>query len=564
MRYEASAKKGSSEATGWQDSPWISFTIRAAVFAVPVLLSLGVTWFLASLWTAPTTISAALVRLVALGLTAVAVGASADRVARRFLPLAALFRLSLVFPDQAPSRFAVALRSGNTRRLQERLGEIESGGFRGDQVDAASLIVELAASLSEHDRLTRGHSERVRAYTALIGEEMGLGEDDRNKLQWAGLIHDVGKLRIPAEILTKPGKLTHEEFEVIKTHPAEGVRLAEPLADFLGPWIGAVGEHHERFDGGGYPNGIAGTDISLAGRIVAVADAYDVITAARSYKKPLSPTFARRELAENAGGQFDPVVVRAFLSISLGQLRRAMWPLSWALQVPFLGTAITTPVAQTVAASIVTLATATGVTVATGGLDAFDPPPTPPPAIALVDDEVLESGAAEVMNTEAGTEPAPSTTAPSSTGQRVDSVATVDDLAVGEAESEVPNQPTTSAPANGPDQPLPEPGDQSPSTPSSGAPVSNANATTSTTVPVSSAPGVTSTTISRPVRTTTTTLPLEVADCSALLTGDLNFAGADLRDADLSDSVLVDSCGLQLRATRRNELLQGHSFVGDL
>jgi hypothetical protein len=298
------------------------------------------------------------------------------------LPLAALLRLSLVFPDQAPSRFAIALRSNNTRKLEQRIAYLNAGDFHGDEAEAARIIVELAASLSKHDRLTRGHSERVRAYTALIAEEMGLSNDDSNRLQWAGLIHDVGKLRIPYEILTKPGKLTDREFEIIKTHPAEGMRIAAPLAGFLGEWINAVGQHHERFDGGGYPNGLVGDQISLGGRIVAVADTYDVITAARTYRKPESAAWAREEIARCAGTQFDPAVVRAFLNIGLGEVGRTMWPLSWALQIPFLGSAVTAPIAQTLAASVVALATATGIAAAGGGLA---PILNTPQAIAFVE-----------------------------------------------------------------------------------------------------------------------------------------------------------------------------------
>ncbi len=116
-----------------------------------------------------------------------------------------------------------------------------------------------------------------------------------------------------------------------------------PLTGWLGEWTAAVGDHHERWDGAGYPAGLAGNDISLAGRIVAVADTFDVITATRSYKPSQSPQWARTELANNAGSQFDPEVVRAFLNISLGKLRGVMWPLSWIAHVPFLASTATAP-----------------------------------------------------------------------------------------------------------------------------------------------------------------------------------------------------------------------------
>ena len=495
-----------------------------------MLLSLFVTWSLARGWEAPTTIGPAMLRFAMLAVVAVVVGAAADKLAKRFLPLAALFRLSLVFPDQAPSRFAVALRSGNTRRIQQRLAEVESGGFRGDEADAALLVVELAAALSKHDRLTRGHSERVRAYTALMADEMGLSAEDSNKLQWAGLIHDVGKLRIPKSILTKPGGLTDDEFEIIKTHPAEGLKIAAPLEGFLGPWMGAVGEHHERFDGRGYPQGLAGTDISLAGRIVAVADAYDVITAARSYKKPLAPAFARRELADNAGTQFDPVVVRAFLSISLGRLRRAMWPLSWAVQVPFLGTAITTPVAQTIAATVITIATATGVTAATGGFDAFGAPE----ALAMVDVE------GPIVTDE--------------TGQIAENAA-----------AKLPdNDSTTPAPMDTPDAEQATVEDGS-ATDDATEDVSEGFDVVETTVPVvDPRPTTTSTTLA-PTTTTTTTTTVPLTDCQRAQTGDAAMAGADLRQCDMSDVVIsggvFDGANLTDAILTDTKLLGG-SFVG--
>jgi hypothetical protein len=138
------------------------------------------------------------------------------------------------------------------------------------------------------------------------------------------------------DILNKPGKLTDEEWEIVKQHPIEGAKLAAPLSEWLGAWANSIVEHHERYDGAGYPFGLAGEEISYGGRIVAVADSYDTMTTVRSYKKVMSPQAARRELAVCAGSHFDPHVVRAFLDGSVGRLRLIRGPLAWIGSVPFV------------------------------------------------------------------------------------------------------------------------------------------------------------------------------------------------------------------------------------
>ena len=184
--------------------------------------------------------------------------------------------------------------------------------------------------------MTRGHCERVRAYSDLIGQQLGLDEESASKLHWAALLHDVGKLDVSPAVLNKKGRLTPEEWEHVRGHPAHSDRWIGGLTPWLGEWVLAASQHHERFDGQGYPYGIAGMDISLAGRIVSVADAFDVMTAARSYKKPFPAAQARVELTDNAGSQFDPQIVRAFLAISVGELRRVMGPIAWLAALPEL------------------------------------------------------------------------------------------------------------------------------------------------------------------------------------------------------------------------------------
>jgi HD-GYP domain-containing protein (c-di-GMP phosphodiesterase class II) len=313
----------------WRPRPILSFAIMAVAFLLPMVAAVTAVQVVARLVRRPDAVTVLVMWFC--GLVAVASGTlwAVNLAAKRLLPIATMLRFSLVFPDSAPSRFSMALRTGSGRALQRALQQgttttVEYSTSR----DSASLVVGLIAAVSAHDRLTRGHSERVRAYADLIGEELGLDAEDRNKLHWAALLHDVGKLAVPAAILNKSERLTAEEWEIIRRHPAESAPYLEPVRAWLGDWALAASQHHERYDGQGYPDGLKGDDISLAGRIVAVADAFDVMTSTRSYKKPLPAAQARAELAHNAGTQFDPKIVRAFLAISLGKVRVVAGPLA--------------------------------------------------------------------------------------------------------------------------------------------------------------------------------------------------------------------------------------------
>ncbi len=339
----------------WSASPqWARFT-RLLLFVAPFAVAWAAVHWTQSFFFRPDgPVGAGLWLLQAMGL-AVGVSAVIDRFTSRFLPLATLLGMSLTFPDQAPSRFGVALRSGTLRNLQRRIEEMTATGLDPDHALAARQAVELVTMLGRHERLTRGHTERVRAHADLIAVELGLDEEDRNKLAWASLLHDIGKLTVPAEILNKNGRPSDEEWAILKTHPAAGEAFIEPLADWLGDWRLATSEHHERWDGGGYPRGLAGEDISLAGRIVAAADAFDVITSKRSYKRAMPAEAARRELVKCSGTQFDPAIVRAMLRVSVGHQART-GRFGWLFELPRLA-----GVAQSAAvpaAAVVAVATA--------------------------------------------------------------------------------------------------------------------------------------------------------------------------------------------------------------
>ncbi|MDY7104429.1 MAG: tandem-95 repeat protein [Actinomycetota bacterium] len=303
----------------WRPRPVLSFVVRASIVVVPLVAAVLLARWVAGQLPAPTDGTQLLLEAMAVGTVGVAAYLLLRKAASAFLPLAVLLRLSMAFPGAAPNRFRAALR--HTVR-PDRVDTHALGAPR-DSTEAlsAARLLSLVARLSDHDRLTRGHSERVRAYAELIGEQMGLEERDLERLRWGALLHDIGKLDVPAAILNSPNRLTDEEYRIVKTHPEAGDVLVGPLKPFLGDWAYAVRHHHERWDGNGYPDRLAGERIPLAGRIVAVADAFDVITAARSYKEPRSHEEGRAELVNCAGTQFDPDVVRAFLAVGTERVR---------------------------------------------------------------------------------------------------------------------------------------------------------------------------------------------------------------------------------------------------
>ncbi|MCU1369780.1 MAG: hypothetical protein JWO77_974 [Ilumatobacteraceae bacterium] len=258
-------------------------------------------------------------------------------LARRVMPLVALLRLSLLFPGPAPSRVALT-RQSTRRELNALTARVLEHGLGETAEVAANTLIRLIAALDAHDRRTRGHSERVRALADLLAEELHLNEHDRDRLRWAALLHDIGKLAVPVEVLRKPGRLSDDEWAMIHAHPAEGDRMLGGLREWLGAFAPVALEHHERWDGTGYPQGLAGEDICFGARVVAVADSYDVMTSVRSYQpRPRSAEAALTEVVDCAGTQFDPQVARAMVNLSGRRLWMVLGPLAWLAQIPFVG-----------------------------------------------------------------------------------------------------------------------------------------------------------------------------------------------------------------------------------
>ncbi|MDD2717452.1 MAG: HD domain-containing protein [Candidatus Wallbacteria bacterium] len=176
-----------------------------------------------------------------------------------------------------------------------------------------STVRALSAAIDAKDKYTSGHSTAVTEYTIPIAREMKLSQAEIEKLEYAGLLHDIGKIGVMEQILNKPGRLTNEEFGSIKKHPVIGFEILKSI-DFLKDVTLLVRHHHERFDGKGYPDGLVGEAIPLGARIIAVADTFDAMTSDRPYRKGLPVEIALKEIRNCSGSQFDPRVVEAFVS----------------------------------------------------------------------------------------------------------------------------------------------------------------------------------------------------------------------------------------------------------
>jgi putative nucleotidyltransferase with HDIG domain len=174
------------------------------------------------------------------------------------------------------------------------------------------MVRALTEAIEAKDPYTRGHTGRVTDISVRVAREMGLPQDEVFKISLSALLHDIGKIGMPDAILRKASRVTEEEMRVIREHPERGERILKPMRH-LREIIAGVAEHHERYDGRGYPRQLAGEEISLAGRVIAVADTFDAMTSDRPYRQGMPVETVLAELCNQTGRQFDPRVVQAFL-----------------------------------------------------------------------------------------------------------------------------------------------------------------------------------------------------------------------------------------------------------
>lgn len=191
----------------------------------------------------------------------------------------------------------------------ERANRMEVEFLKNEQIKIQRLFGQtteaLADAIDAKDEYTRGHSGRVSEYALKIAQRAGMDEKTCDEVYFAALLHDVGKIGIPDEIIHKPGKLSKREYDIMKEHPVIGSRILSVITESPYLSIGAH-YHHERYDGKGYPDGLAGEEIPEIARIISVADAYDAMTSERSYRKPFQQDRVREELVKGIGTQFDP------------------------------------------------------------------------------------------------------------------------------------------------------------------------------------------------------------------------------------------------------------------
>ncbi len=231
-------------------------------------------------------------------------------------------RLVTMAAQQAAMAMTGAYARARTVQQETMLTDLQAESERRQEALFSGYTATLSAlgdALGLRDPGTMGHSDRAVRIAVAIGKRMGLGRDDLLHLEWGAHLHDIGKIGVPDAILSKPGPLTAEERQIMQTHPTLGYRMLSHL-DFLGKSLDVVRCHHERYDGQGYPEGLAAEAIPLLARIFSVADSFDAMTSVRPYRQPFSHLEAQEELIRERGHQFDPDVVETFLRLSDAEL----------------------------------------------------------------------------------------------------------------------------------------------------------------------------------------------------------------------------------------------------
>ena len=217
--------------------------------------------------------------------------------------------------QQAKRAAFYAKRNGKDRiQVYESNINEESQDKETGYEQVAPTVYALVAAIDAKDSFTFQHSTNVSQYAVLLAQKLGLSRDDIQTVKVAGLLHDIGKIGIPESILKKAGKLTNEEYDIMKSHVEKSIEMIHYLPN-MNYVIPAVVSHHERYDGKGYPRGIKGEEIPFLGRILAVCDSFDAMISKRAYKEPLSVEYAMGELEKNKGTQFDPKVADAFIEL---------------------------------------------------------------------------------------------------------------------------------------------------------------------------------------------------------------------------------------------------------
>ncbi|HVF60984.1 MAG TPA: HD domain-containing phosphohydrolase [Thermoanaerobaculia bacterium] len=223
---------------------------------------------------------------------------------------------------------------GEDLRRMELFGGLLANPLQNARLHAAQrqqfldTVTILAEFVEKRDPYTGGHFRRVAAYAVLLGRELGLDRETLEELKYAATLHDIGKIAVPDAILGKPAPLDEVEAEVMKRHPAVGSEIVGRLRN-LRHVLPGVRSHHERVDGQGYPDGLAGEEIPLAAKIIAVADTFDAMTTSRPYRAAMAPDEAAAEIAAQSGRQFSPAVVEAFSAL----LARGELSLAWGNEV---------------------------------------------------------------------------------------------------------------------------------------------------------------------------------------------------------------------------------------